>query len=471
MNIIRPVKGLEPSLYDCLASTFRQTYPKEKLHIRFCISDRNDPALPVLNRLLNDFPTFDAQILVEDEDAALQNGQAQLGPNPKIRNMSRAYRESVGDFIWIIDCNVWVAKGVCGRLIAKLEGRGEKRKNKFVHQLPLVVDTLGTTTREETRGLLDDSSSQIRTTSSASNSLLSRQDDKRTASSIGGGRLEELFLSSAHAKFYTAINTVLIAPCIVGKSTMFRRRHLDSLTDGAGIDYFSENICEDHLIGDTLWRLKVPEELDGESWGKHACCFGDLAVQPMANMSVAEYWRRRVRWLRVRKYTVTLATFVEPGTESFLCSLYGAFAVTTLPFSESRVGIPPTWTAFAIFWLCSVSAWCLIDRTLYVLLHSGRSIETDDDTPAFAQPPQDGRRRSFRDWLFAWLGREALALPIWTWAVYGGATVEWRGKKLWVGMDMKVHEFENETLSEQSRSVSRNGPISRSSSRDKDRVD
>jgi ceramide glucosyltransferase len=471
VNIIRPVKGLEPSLYDCLASTFRQTYPKDKLHVRFCVSDRNDPAFPVLERLINDFPSFDAQILVEDEDVALRNGHAQLGPNPKIRNMSRAYREAIGDFIWIIDCNVWVAKGVCGRMVAKLEGRGERRKNKFVHQLPLVIDTLGTTTREETCGLLDDSSSQIRTTSSAKDSLLSRGAGQRTASSIGGGRLEELFLSSSHAKFYTAINTVLIAPCIVGKSTMFRRRHLDSLTDGAGIDYFSENICEDHLIGDTLWRKQVQEEVNGESWGKHACCFGDLAVQPMANMSVAEYWRRRVRWLRVRKYTVTLATLVEPGTESFLCSLYGAFAVTTLPFFESRFGIPPTWTAFGIFWLCSVSTWCAVDRTLYILLHSGRSIQTDDDTPAFALPPQDGRRRSFSDWLFAWIGREALALPIWTWAVYGGARVEWRGREFWVGMDMKVHELKKNQIGERSLDGSYGGPGSRSSSRDKDRVD
>jgi ceramide glucosyltransferase len=471
VNIIRPVKGLEPSLYDCLASTFRQTYPKDRLHVRFCVSDHNDPALPVLHRLIKDFPSFDAQVLIEDEDVALQDGQLQLGPNPKIRNMSRAYRESIGDFVWIIDCNVWVAKGVCGRLVAKLEGRGEKRKNKFVHQLPLVIDTLGTTTQEETRVLLDDSSSQIRTTSSAKDSLLSREHGQRTASSIGGGRLEELFLSSAHAKFYTAINTVLIAPCSVGKSTMFRRRHLDYLTDGAGINYFSENICEDHLIGDLLWKGKVAEEVGGERWGKHACCFGDLALQPMANMSLAEYWRRRIRWLRVRKYTVTLATFVEPGTESFLCSLYGAFAVTTLPSFQSYVGIPPTWIAFAIFWLCSVSAWCLVDRTLYLLLHSGRSIETDDDTPAFALPPQEGRRRSFSDWLFAWIGREALALPIWIWAVYGGARVEWRGREFWVGMDMKVHEITKNKSGQRDAGHTNNGTISRSSSRDKDRMD
>lgn len=443
MTIIRPIKGLEPSLYDCLASTFRQDYPRPNLHIRFCISDRGDAALPVLERLVNDFQDFDAQILVENEDAALRDESKPLGPNPKIRNMSRAYREAPGNFIWIIDCNVWVAKGVCGRMVAKLEGQGARRKNKFVHQLPLVIDTVGTTTRQETHGLLDNADEQIRTTSSTTSGTLDNGNQDRTASSIGGGRLEELFLASAHAKFYTAINTVLIAPCIVGKSTMFRRTHLDSLTDGAGIDYFSENICEDHLIGDLLWKQQVPEERQGEQWGKHACCFGDLAIQPMANMSVVEYWRRRVRWLRVRKFTVTLATLVEPGTESFLCSLYGAFAISTLPFFQHSLGIPPTWSTLIAFFALSVSVWCTVDWTLYLLLHSGCTIELDENTPAFARPPKSGTRRPFPQWLFAWLGREALALPIWLWAFWGGTRVEWRGKEFWVGMDMKVHELRN----------------------------
>ncbi|KAK6440057.1 Ceramide glucosyltransferase [Oleoguttula sp. CCFEE 5521] len=441
VTIIRPVKGLEPSMYDCLASTFRQRYPKDKLHVRFCVSSSSDPALPVLQRLIEDFSDRDARILIKDDDPVLSNGGSRLGPNPKIRNMSRAYLEAVGNRIWIIDCNVWVASGVCARMVATLEGHGQARKNKFVHQLPLVVDTVGTSARQETHGLLDASNGHLRTIGSSSIDTLTKTGEDRTASSIGGGRLEEMFLGSAHAKFYIAINTVLVAPCIVGKSTMFRRSHLDSLTNGKGIDFFSENICEDHLIGDLLWKQQVPEELQGEKWGKHACYFGDLAIQPMANMSVKEYWSRRVRWLRVRKFTVTLATLVEPGTESCLCSLYGAFAVTTLPVFHDKLSVPHTWTSFALFWLLSVSIWCAADWTLYNLLHSSKSVEVDEDTPSFARPPSSGSRRPFGQWVFAWVGREALALPIWLWAFWGGTTVEWRGKKFWVGMDMKVHEI------------------------------
>lgn len=439
VTIIRPVKGLEPYLYDCLASTFRQRYPSHKLHIRLCIPSRQDPAFPVLERLIRDFPDFDAQILVEEEDELLQNDTLVLGPNPKIRNMSRAYREAPrgqGDLVWIVDCNVWIGRHTCSRMIMNLDG------SKFIHQLPLVVDTVGTTPSQETHGLLNGhADASIRTTSTNGQDFLSISQRDRSTWNIGGGRLEELFMSSSHAKFYTAINTVLIAPCIVGKSTMFKMDHLDSLTGGQGIDYFSYNICEDHLIGDLLWKGKVPEELRGQKVGKHVLCFGDLAIQPMSNMSIGEYWSRRVRWLRVRKFTVTLATLVEPGTESFLCSLYGAYAITTLPFFYTTLSIPQTWPAFCLFWLLSITIWCTMDWTLYQKLHSASSIYVDEHTPEFARPPKKGRRRPIHEFVMAWSGREALALPIWLWAFYGGTKVEWRGRKFWVGMDMQVHEI------------------------------
>jgi ceramide glucosyltransferase len=279
----------------------------------------------------------------------------------------------------------------------------------------------------------------------------------------GGGRLEELFLSSAHAKMYTAINTVLIAPCIVGKSNMFRRSHLNYLTRPLpqdphprhpGIDFFSENICEDHLIGDLLWRRQVREEKEcGELWGKHAMVFGDLAIQPVANMSVRAYIARRVRWLRVRKFTVLLATLVEPGTESFLCSIYGAWGVTNAlaPYLEQKgvqfAAFLGTWTAFFSFFMFSMVSWVLVDWTLYIKLHSAKTVELDTHTPPFALPNSRSHsaqttRRPFLQWLAAWLGRELLALPIWILAVYGGVTVVWRDRQFKVGFDAKVREIE-----------------------------
>jgi hypothetical protein len=44
----------------------------------------------------------------------------------------------------------------------------------------------------------------------------------------------------------------------------------------------------------------------------------------------------------------------EPGVESLLCSAYGSFAITTLPWFHNTFGIPHTWAAFIIFWGASV---------------------------------------------------------------------------------------------------------------------
>lgn len=457
------MKGLEPHLYDCLAATFKQTYPRDKLTVCLCVSTRDDPAYPTLRKLVADFPDVDACILVEEEDPLLQDGSTyNLGPNPKIRNMSRAYREAKGDLIWIIDCNVWVGKGVCARMVDRLCGTGgatSDKKYKFVHHLPVAADVTGEKTFREERQALLDASPQAAI--DAAMPSIPPEDGLAAMIAAGGGRLEELFLSSAHAKMYTAINTVLVAPCIVGKSNMFRRSHLDYITGSSaphseprhlGIDFFSDNICEDHLIGDVLWKTQVPEEQDlQERWGKHAMVFGDMAVQPVANMSLPDYIARRVRWLRVRKFTVLLATLVEPGTESLLCTVYGAFGITAAlaPYLENK-GVRlaselQSWTAFFVLLVLGMLSWILIDWTLYIRLHSARSTEVDEDTPPFARPQlRDSfqiTRRTFRQWLLAWLGRELLALPIWVMAVYGGVTIVWRGKRFKVGFDAKVREI------------------------------
>lgn len=475
VTVIRPVKGLEPHLYECLAATFRQDYPADRLTIYFCVDSRGDPAYPTLEKLVADFPHADARIYIEEEDPLLQSGSSYpLGPNPKIRNMSRAYREAKGDIVWIIDCNVWVGKGVCGRMVDKLCGFGSGEKYKFVHHLPIAVDV------DAEGGLRQERQALLESSHNGDGDILIGDETGRKESTPSflfrtrGGRLEELFLSSSHAKMYTAINTVLVAPCVVGKSNMFRRSHLDYLTTPSptdphprnpGIDYFSDNICEDHLIGDLLWKKPIREEKEyGERWGKHALVFGDLAVQPVANMSVKAYIARRVRWLRVRKFTVLAATLVEPGTESFLCSLYGAFGVTTsVAHLLQRNGSSmcqhlSTWTAFFVLWLLSLAFWAFTDWTLYRKLHSGATVEVDKQTPFFARPlPRGTARRPFLHWFAAWLGREALALPIWIWAVWGGITVVWRDQKFKVGWDMKVREIGPAPGSGRFRTVSMDG--------------
>lgn len=372
-----------------------------------------------------------------------------------MRNISRAYREAKGDIIWVIDCNVWVATGVLGRMVDKLMGfsndNASVKPYKFVHQMPLVVDIVDYHRPEsaDSQTLLSSASEATASDDVASNQT--NHDLMSRALRNGGGRLDEMFMATTHVKFYGAINSVGVAPCIVGKSNMFRKAHLDQATTPSlnpilpkgdkkptGVDYFSFNICEDHLIGDLLWRSSFPGYLN------HGIVWGDLVIQPMAGMSIVSYAARRCRWLRARKFTVFAATLVEPGIESFLCCAYFAFAITTIPWFHNAFGVSQTWSAMGLLWLSAVIAWMMVDWRTFRLLHSGCSIQVDQNSPRFVRGTGHqgvmSRRSSF-EWFLAWLGRESMALPIWTWAVLCGTTVNWRGNIFRVRLDTSVVEL------------------------------
>ncbi|KAF5021766.1 hypothetical protein F66182_6216 [Fusarium sp. NRRL 66182] len=478
VTIIRPVKGVEPRLYDCIVASFRQDYPQDKISIRLCVQDDSDPAYPILQKVVDDFPAIDARVMLEKEDYALGD-TVNMGPNPKIRNLSRAYREAKGDIIWIVDCNVWMAKGVLGRMVDKLMGYkvgGGSKPHKFVHQLPIVVDLI-----DYSKPLAADGQSLLASSSGEHHACDLVDEDAHDDARIwsqGGGRLDEMFMATSHAKFYSAINTVGVAPCAVGKSNMFRKSQLDHATDAVlnskipqdknlptGVDYFSHNICEDHKIGELLWETDFP------GYRHHGLVWGDIAVQPMSGMSVQAYAARRSRWLRARKYTVLSATVLEPFTESFLFATYFSFAITTLPYFSASWGIPQTWGAMVSSWLVTITLWMLVDFFGFRRLHSGLTMEIDEHTPCFAKGSLNAgglQSRRFLEFLAAWIGREALAFPVWAYAVVCGNTVNWRGRLFYIHWDTTVVAVDEQD--ERVREV-RTPELERGSSRSKHRVD
>lgn len=397
-----------------------------------------------MKQLILDFLNVEAKIFIEQEDEDLPSRN--LGPNPKIRNLSRAYKEAKSDVIWIVDCNVWISHSAANRMVDRLCGFGPNgtrvQPYRFVHQLPIVVDQKVPWKSGETNLSWWKKAGFKTSLSTSLKTMLS------TTIRTKGGRLEEMFMATSHAKFYSFFCAAAARACVVGKSNMFRRSHLDRLTREAdpskpsGIDFFSHNICEDQLIGTMLWQETSPtDEPPQQKWGKHALVQGAVVVQPVAQMSVGDFVARRLRWQRVRKFEKLTAFIVEPGIESLVWSAHGAFAITTLPFFYNNLGVSPTWGGFASVWSMGVVALCVMDWFVYRKLHSGASQDTNENTPYWALPPRNSsHKRSFGEWIAAWICRELLALPIWCLAGCG-STVTWRSKRFRVGMDMEVHEL------------------------------
>ncbi|WP_435017706.1 ceramide glucosyltransferase [Tundrisphaera sp. TA3] len=95
VTILKPLKGLDEDLEGNLRSFFRLDYPVYQL--LFCVADPDDPAIPLVQRLLREFPDQDARLIV---------GCPRFGLNPKVESLAAMERARRHDTILISDSNV-----------------------------------------------------------------------------------------------------------------------------------------------------------------------------------------------------------------------------------------------------------------------------------------------------------------------------------------------------------------------------
>lgn len=270
--------------------------------------------------------------------ARLITGDLNVGVNPKINNLVRSYESAAHDIIWTCDSNVFIEDPEClGRSVDQLCKPGVG----LVHHLPYGVRP---------------------------KSL--------------GSELELMCLNTVHAKMYLAINNLRIGSCVVGKSNMYRRSDLDRV---GGLRNFGKFMAEDNLIATAIWNMGHRHEMTS-----------DLAYQPLGSMTTAEYFLRRSRWTRIRKYTVTAATLVEPFTESIVCGLVASYGFNLL------------WNIHPLnFFAFHIIVWFMMDLGLF---------------QSFSRRPVD----NLRGFIMAWSMREITAFPLYLYAM-AGSDVDWRG--------------------------------------------
>lgn len=100
VSVLKPVRGLDPGAYDNFASFCRQDYPE--FEILFAVNDPEDPCVPVVRKLMEEFPRVAIHLVVVAE---------RLGANTKVSNLCRLVKEAQHNLLVITDSDVRVEPG------------------------------------------------------------------------------------------------------------------------------------------------------------------------------------------------------------------------------------------------------------------------------------------------------------------------------------------------------------------------
>jgi ceramide glucosyltransferase len=448
ISILRPLAGLDHNLLTNLSTSFEQDFPPNLFEVILSVRSEQDQALEVAREVCSRYPHINSKIIIGDEGCS--------GVNPKIANLVRSYAASQFDILWVLDSQVQLSSLALHRAIQAmrpssapptpsprlLKRRPHGHRVGLAHHVPLAVTPHSTSL---------------------------------------GSHIEAIFLGTNHAKMYLAINALSVDSCVMGKSNFYRKSDLANVPDdffnvgaegtrgesGAigsiaflqpdtlqGRDATSTGshdvvstglarplarfgifLAEDNMLALSLWRPPL-------SLG-HVLLDGDVARMTVGDVkSVGDYVKRRIRWIRVRRYMVPAATYIEPLTESIVCGIIAtwAFSNTWLPFLS---GVPSSsfyWLTKPTFFLIHLLLWHLLDfAVLASLQEAGKDKQGDAPIQVidFHNPSQVLTYR------LAWLCRELLAFPIWITALCG-STVTWRDRTYRILSDARAARVETE---------------------------
>ena len=256
--------------------------------------------------------------------------------------MIKGYRKAKSDILWVLDSNVSVAPTAIGVAVDLFENP----KIGLIHHIPVSVHI-----------------SQL------------------------GGYLDALYMTAFHARVYSAVNSMKIASMIIGKSNLYRKSSLEKV---GGLQVFAKFMSEDNEIGKAIWDQGLSHIIAPE-----------LAFQSMGVVPFREFISRRVRWVRIRKASATIATYYEPFSQCIPSSLLTSYYLCRfLPFS------------FTSLFTFNVTCWFLADM-LMLYISSSRVYN-------------ENKRHEVMTMALLWPVGELLAPLIWFLAITG-SEINWRG--------------------------------------------
>ena len=106
---LKPIRGVDPDAYENFASFCRQDYPEYEM--LFCVDSKDDPAVPVLQKLAREFPERRIRVLY---------GSGRNASNDKVAKLARLASEAAYEHVVISDSDVRVRPDYLRQVIAPL---------------------------------------------------------------------------------------------------------------------------------------------------------------------------------------------------------------------------------------------------------------------------------------------------------------------------------------------------------------
>jgi ceramide glucosyltransferase len=143
VTIFKPVRGADAEAYENFASFLRQDYPEYQ--IIFGLREESDPAIPIIRRLIVDFPGRDIELVVSPDE---------FGYNAKVSNLQNMYAKAKHDVLIIADSDIRVEPDYLRRVVAPLKAQpGGKQVEK--QQVGMVTCLYRGTNARTFAGLLE----------------------------------------------------------------------------------------------------------------------------------------------------------------------------------------------------------------------------------------------------------------------------------------------------------------------------
>ena len=109
LSILKPVRGVDFGSYENFTSFCRQDYPAYE--ILFGVGDESDPAIPLIHRLIQEFPQHTIRLII---------GAEQMGTNRKVNMLARLAQEAQHEVLLLTDGDVRIPPDYLHRIVVSL---------------------------------------------------------------------------------------------------------------------------------------------------------------------------------------------------------------------------------------------------------------------------------------------------------------------------------------------------------------